>query len=244
MNGPLQVKEEVLGLKHKFTLDTLNNLAVLYYHQGKLVEAERLFQRAIEGMDTELGSTHQSTLNTLRNLSCLYAHQGNIDKAIEIHLAILQEKADYALGPLDHPVFETLFEALDTGNNLGVLFKRKGDLSRAKRVFEAVLEGCKKVLGPYCVFTYRPALRAMVNLGSVYESQGKMYHAKAMYKKASVGRKLAFGIVHPKCKEAQRGNDRTNALEAYQAGRLRARISNRIRCRCSHQLTAALLRKR
>jgi Tfp pilus assembly protein PilF len=43
----LHGKEKAWGLEHTSTLDTVNNLAVLYKSQGKLVKAEQMYQRAL-----------------------------------------------------------------------------------------------------------------------------------------------------------------------------------------------------
>jgi hypothetical protein len=39
----LQGKEKAWGLEHILTLDTINNLGLLYKDQGKLVEAEQMY---------------------------------------------------------------------------------------------------------------------------------------------------------------------------------------------------------
>jgi len=45
----LQGREEALGPKHMLTLDTVNNLGILYKNQGKLAEAEQMYNRALQG---------------------------------------------------------------------------------------------------------------------------------------------------------------------------------------------------
>jgi len=41
--------EQALGPDHSSTLDTVNNLGLLYADQGKLGETERMYQRALVG---------------------------------------------------------------------------------------------------------------------------------------------------------------------------------------------------
>jgi Tfp pilus assembly protein PilF len=43
----LQSKEKAWGPEHTSTLNTVNNLANLYADQGKLVEAEQMYQQAL-----------------------------------------------------------------------------------------------------------------------------------------------------------------------------------------------------
>jgi Tfp pilus assembly protein PilF len=45
----LQGKEKALGADHTSTLQTVNNLGYLYSNQGKLAEAEKMYQRALQG---------------------------------------------------------------------------------------------------------------------------------------------------------------------------------------------------
>ena len=56
---------------HKSTLETVNNLGNLYRDQGKLTEAEAMYQRALVGFQKALGPDHTSTLETVNNLNSL-----------------------------------------------------------------------------------------------------------------------------------------------------------------------------
>jgi tetratricopeptide (TPR) repeat protein len=42
-------KEKALGPDHTSTLETVHNLGTLYRDQGKLAEAEQMYQRALAG---------------------------------------------------------------------------------------------------------------------------------------------------------------------------------------------------
>jgi hypothetical protein len=43
-------KEKALGPDHASTLDTVHSLGLLYSDQGKLAEAEQMYQRALLGL--------------------------------------------------------------------------------------------------------------------------------------------------------------------------------------------------
>jgi Tfp pilus assembly protein PilF len=45
----LQGFEKTLGLEHTSTLQIVNNLGNLFVDQGKLGEAEQMYQRALQG---------------------------------------------------------------------------------------------------------------------------------------------------------------------------------------------------
>lgn len=54
------------------TLETLNNLAIIYLDQGKTQEAEAMYRRALEGLEKAWGPEHTSTLRAVENLAGLY----------------------------------------------------------------------------------------------------------------------------------------------------------------------------
>jgi tetratricopeptide (TPR) repeat protein len=58
----LDAKVDVDGLYWVF-----HNLGTLYSNQGKLAEAEKMYLRALEGIEKALGPDHTSTLDTIHN---------------------------------------------------------------------------------------------------------------------------------------------------------------------------------
>jgi tetratricopeptide (TPR) repeat protein len=86
----LEGREKSLGQEHASTLQTVNNLGLLYAHQGKLVEAEKMYKQALKGFEKALGPDHTSTLQTVHNLGLLYANQGKLDEAKKWYRGVLQ----------------------------------------------------------------------------------------------------------------------------------------------------------
>jgi tetratricopeptide (TPR) repeat protein len=80
---------EALGAKHTSTLDTVNNLGLLYRAQGKLAEAGQMCLRALAGYEKALGADHTSTLKTVNNLGALYDAQGKLAEAEQMYLRAL-----------------------------------------------------------------------------------------------------------------------------------------------------------
>jgi tetratricopeptide (TPR) repeat protein len=72
-----------------------HSLGLLYAAQGKLDEAEKMYQRALQGYEKAWGPDHTSTLVTVNNLGLLYADQGKLDEAEKMYQRALQgyEKA-------------------------------------------------------------------------------------------------------------------------------------------------------
>jgi tetratricopeptide (TPR) repeat protein len=50
----------------------LHSMGNLYKSQGKLDEAEKMYQRALRGKEKAWGLDHISTLDTVNNLGLLY----------------------------------------------------------------------------------------------------------------------------------------------------------------------------
>ncbi|KAK4895648.1 hypothetical protein LTR49_028256 [Elasticomyces elasticus] len=82
--------EETWGPKHTSTLDTVNNLAILYKSQGKMQEAEEMYLRALREYKEAWGPKHASTLDTVKNLGDLYSNQGQVKEAEEMFVRALE----------------------------------------------------------------------------------------------------------------------------------------------------------
>jgi tetratricopeptide (TPR) repeat protein len=76
-------------------------LGNLYQNQGRLKEAEEMFQRALAGYKKALGPDHTFTLDSVLCLGNLYQNQGKLKEAEEMYQRAL---AGYekALGPNHH----------------------------------------------------------------------------------------------------------------------------------------------
>jgi tetratricopeptide (TPR) repeat protein len=76
-------------------LSSLHMLGDLCAYQGKLVEAEQMYQRALQGYEKAWGPEHTSTLGTVNNLANLYKSQGKLVEAEQMYQRALQgyEKA-------------------------------------------------------------------------------------------------------------------------------------------------------
>jgi tetratricopeptide (TPR) repeat protein len=77
--------KEAWGPDHTSTLRTIGNLDTLYADQGKLDEAEKMYQRALQGYEKVLGlenvTRYRPALNTIWNLGGLFTFKGHLDKA-------------------------------------------------------------------------------------------------------------------------------------------------------------------
>ncbi|KAF2726723.1 HET-domain-containing protein, partial [Polyplosphaeria fusca] len=68
----------------------MHSLGDLYADQGRLAEAEAMYDRALQGKEEALGAKHTSTLSTVNNLGNLYADQGRLAEAEAMYDRALQ----------------------------------------------------------------------------------------------------------------------------------------------------------
>ena len=104
-----------------------HNLGRLYKDQGKLAEAEQMYQRALQGKEKALGAEHTSTLDTVHELGSLYKDQGKLGEAEQMYQRALQG-TEKALGA-EHT------STLDTVHELGSLYKKQGKLDEAEQMY-------------------------------------------------------------------------------------------------------------
>ncbi|RYP55778.1 hypothetical protein DL771_012369 [Monosporascus sp. 5C6A] len=99
-------------------LDAMVWLGILYFEQGKLGEAEKMYQRALRGYEKALGPEHRSTLETVNNLGILYKDLGKLNQAENMYQRALRgyEKT------LGREPIKTYIPAVNTAYNLGLLF--------------------------------------------------------------------------------------------------------------------------
>ncbi len=180
----LDAREKALGPDDTSTLDTVNNLGVLYLVQGRLVEAEEMYRRALTGYEKTLGPDHISTLNTVNNLGVLYRVQGRLVEAKEMYRRALTGY-EKTLGP-------DLTSTLDTVNNLGLLYAKQGKLVEAEGMYRRALTGCEKALG----LDHRSTLWTLVALGSLYVHQGRHDDGRPLLGRAIAGYEKVYGPDH------------------------------------------------
>ena len=99
---------QILGPEHPATATSLNDLATLYYGQGRYAQVEPLLQRALAIREKTLGPEHPNLATGLNNLALLYDEQGKYAQAVPLYqraLAIWEK----ALRP-EHPQIATVLE--------------------------------------------------------------------------------------------------------------------------------------
>ena len=81
---------------------------------------------------------------------------------------------------------------LSAVHNLGLLYKDRGKLDEAEKMYVRSLEGREKVLGA----DHTSTLHTVNDLGLLYKDQGKLDKAEKMYDRALEGREKVLGAEH------------------------------------------------
>jgi len=93
----LTIARRTLGEKHPFTLQIMNGLANVYFHQRNYAEAEKLYRQTLDIQRRTLGEEHPATARTMDNLAVACANQGRNAEAEQLSreaLEILQRIQD------------------------------------------------------------------------------------------------------------------------------------------------------
>ncbi|MGZ3183446.1 MAG: tetratricopeptide repeat protein [Telluria sp.] len=154
----LLLLQRCAGDAHPATRGARAQLAALLLGQGRLAEARFLYELLLEDGD-DLGWQ----LGLAETLSC----QGEHEDALRRHAAIA---AGFdAAGADDPAALSALLAQADA-------LARKGELSRARMVYERVLEGRQRLLGP----AHEDTLRCMRQLAALLSTLGDFAHARAL----------------------------------------------------------------
>ncbi|KAI9810451.1 MAG: hypothetical protein M1827_006227 [Pycnora praestabilis] len=183
LQSDLQSVQDYRGLMHSLS-ESFDNLGNLYRDQGKLKEAEKMYQQALKGYEKALGVEHTSTLNTVNNLGNLYTAQGKLKEAEEMYQQALKGKEKML--DVEHT------STLSTVNNLGSLYQNQGKLKEAEEMYQRALKGYEKALG----VEHTSTLTIVNNLGNLYTAQGKLKEAEEMYQRAFKGKEKVLGVEH------------------------------------------------
>jgi len=125
--------------KHPEIIDTLENQALQYYHQGHYRLAERLFRRLVTMCRRQFGDDSLDTIRMRNQFAFSLGKAGNSREALILFQALLPDQ-ERVLGK-DHPV------TLTTRNNIAFWTAETGDVVGALALLKAVLIDRERVLG-------------------------------------------------------------------------------------------------
>jgi tetratricopeptide (TPR) repeat protein len=115
----------------KLELTSLEEMALVYWHQSRFDEAEPLYRRALAIRENAVGPEHPDVLQSLNNLAELYRAQGKYSEAEPLHERALAIR-ERAQGP-DRP------DVLQSLNNQAVLYQGQGRYAEAEPLYQRAL---------------------------------------------------------------------------------------------------------
>ncbi|MGA9996310.1 MAG: tetratricopeptide repeat protein [Pyrinomonadaceae bacterium] len=173
------------NLRTKEMARLANEVAYHLKSRARYVEAEPLYQQALEIRKEVLGDKHPQTATILNNLALLYKAQSRYAEAEPLYQQALRIDKE-VLGE-KHP-----HTAIDL-NNLAELYREQGRYQEAEPLGQQALEIFKEALGekhPHTATTIN-------NLALLYKAQGYYEEAEPLYQQALEIRKEVLGDKHP-----------------------------------------------
>jgi tetratricopeptide (TPR) repeat protein len=179
----VELQEE---LKSDLALATsLNNLAKLYYTQGRYDLAESLYRRLLVIDKKVYGENHPHVATSLNNLASLYKSQGKYKEAEPLHLRSLSIR-EKQLGE-NHP------HVAISLNNLASLYESQGKYKEAEPLHLRSLSIREKQLGA----DHPDVATSLNNLATLYYTQGCYPEAEPLFLRSLSIRKKQLGEDHP-----------------------------------------------
>ena len=181
----LEQRTRILEQEESDMAETLNDLAKLYYRQGKYTQAEPLYQRALAIRENVLGPEHPNVATSLNDLARLYYSQGKnmlAEPLCQRALAIREK----ILGP-EHP------DVANSLNDLARLYYSQGKYAQAESLYQRALAIRENILGS----EHPEVAETLNNLGRLYYRQGNYTQAEVLCRHALAIRERALGPEHP-----------------------------------------------
>ena len=177
----VDLTRRALGPDHADTLDSMEELEVLYNYQGKYAPAEALATKILEVRRRVLGRDHKDTLGAMHNLAFVYSNQGDRTRAAALMAEVLEGERRVQ-GDENR-------DTLTVMHNLATQYRALGKFPEAERLLKKALELRRKVLGP----AHPSTLGSMYALGMTYVSEGKFDEAESLLTEASETRRQTLG---------------------------------------------------
>ena len=179
-------REQQLGRLHPdIAINLNNNLADLYYNQGKYEQAEQLYLRVLRIREQQLGPEHTDTVISLNNLASLYYNQGKYGQAEQLYLRVLRIW-EQQLGHLHPDIAINL-------NNLAYLYHTQRKFKQAEPLYRRALTIDEKAYGS----EHPKVANDLNNLALLYHNQAKYRQAEPLYQRALAIRTRQLGPLHP-----------------------------------------------
>ncbi|MBO3463914.1 tetratricopeptide repeat protein, partial [Aetokthonos hydrillicola] len=188
----------LLGNNHLDVAKVMNNLALLYCHQNNIkeeetynlsyyreteeryLEAENLFQQALEIRISQLGETDLMVAQSLNHLGTLYAGLAHYSFRYSSYTTKAEELLQRALDIRRHTLNMEHPDIAESLNNLGCLYAKMYRYSEAESLFFQALALNQRLLGE----THPVVAHGLWNLGELYASQYEYNRSIPLFEQA------------------------------------------------------------
>jgi tetratricopeptide (TPR) repeat protein len=164
-----EVRLEILGEKHRDSIESTVNLASLYRDMGDYRKALPLIEQTRDLSRKLLGEQHPDYPNSLDNLAQLYQAMGDYRKALPLYEQALSLRKQ--LRGKEHP------DDADSLHNLAGLYRAMGDYRKAVTLLEQALTLRKKLLGEQ----HPDYASSLINLALLYWDMGDYRNAVPLF---------------------------------------------------------------
>jgi CHAT domain-containing protein/tetratricopeptide (TPR) repeat protein len=189
----LKLQESRIGIEHRNTLRTLENLATLHKELGHYGEAERLYRRALETHERAYGKDDLDIPDVANKLAMLYRAMGRYADAEGLYLRAIRilKNSDFKFNP-PYEIF----------GNLALLYEDQGRDRKAEEFYRRAIEEQERNFDkddPVELWLAKDPKRftRMSNLASFLGGQGRYGEAEQLFRRALERQERALGKDHP-----------------------------------------------
>jgi non-specific serine/threonine protein kinase/serine/threonine-protein kinase len=201
LSKALAIRQHVLGSEHPSTLDSMQSLANTLADQGKVTEADKLYQQILETSRRAPGPTNRMTVMAMNSIALDLVTEGKYPEAEKMQRDIL-EIDGRTLGQ-DNP------DTLTVLSNLALTLKYEGHFADAEKLNRQALEGRRRTLGADHPDTLRSADNLALNL---VEEHGSLREAEELIRATLASQQRILGPTHMDTLESM--NTLSMALDA------------------------------
>ena len=180
---------------HILRHNTLRNIGTTLGLQGKLMEAEEIFQCVLDEAQNEVGVGHERSLGVLLDRARAYLENGKYQEALEDGKKALigYEKSMGPKAPL----------TITAVGTIGQCYMHLGKLHDAEGFLQRSLEGCEILYGPEATSRNYYQLHTLSSMGELRQRQGRLEAAQELYLRALTGLRDLYGPSNTWCKDIE-----------------------------------------
>ncbi|MFC1576625.1 tetratricopeptide repeat protein [Candidatus Omnitrophota bacterium] len=168
----LEMAENAFGPNHPETIQSSEDLAVLYYEMMRYAMAESLFRRVLSTKEKALGPDHWDTAESMKDLASVYREQGDYARAEPLFKHALKI-TENAFGPENYKTADCII-------GLAIMYYYTGDYVRARGLYQRALRIKEKVFGAEDTLV----AICLNNLAILYLETGNYAKAEPLLKRA------------------------------------------------------------